>query len=128
MSVLNRTIPEQKRMAGVLVDQLRAVPMVPLQLPMPADPRAHRAAQLMLADPASNAIPAIARKSGASVRTLERLFREETTMPLGAWQRRMRLLHALRLLAAGESVTTVALETGYESPSAFVAMFAANSA
>ena len=35
----------------------------------------------------------------------------------------MRLLHALRLLAAGQSVTTVALEVGYDSPSAFIAMF-----
>jgi AraC-like DNA-binding protein len=35
----------------------------------------------------------------------------------------LRLLHALRLLAAGESVTNVALESGYDSPSAFISMF-----
>jgi AraC-like DNA-binding protein len=35
----------------------------------------------------------------------------------------MRLIHALRLLASGESVTTVALEVGYDSPSAFVSAF-----
>jgi AraC-like DNA-binding protein len=33
------------------------------------------------------------------------------------------LLHALRLLAAGRPVTAVAFEVGYESASAFIAMF-----
>ena len=33
------------------------------------------------------------------------------------------MLHALRLLAAGESVTTAALEVGYDSTSAFISAF-----
>jgi AraC-like DNA-binding protein len=33
------------------------------------------------------------------------------------------LLQALRLLAAGRPVTSVALDVGYESASAFIAMF-----
>jgi AraC-like DNA-binding protein len=65
----------------------------------------------------------IAKRAGASLRTLERLFRSETGLPLASWRRRMRLLHALRLLAAREPVTSVALETGYDSTSAFIAMF-----
>ena len=44
-------------------------------------------------------------------------------MTVGEWRRRMRLLHAVRLLAEGQSVTTVALEAGYSSVSAFVAVF-----
>jgi AraC-like DNA-binding protein len=63
------------------------------------------------------------RQSGASRRTMERLFRAETGMSLGQWQRRQTLLHALRRLAAGESVSGVAGELGYNSPSAFIAMF-----
>ena len=35
----------------------------------------------------------------------------------------MRLLHAVRLLALGESVTAAALEVGYDSTSAFIAAF-----
>jgi len=123
VGMLDRTIPEQKRLAQVLVDQLKLLPSAPLQLPMPMDARAMKAAELMSSDPSIKETAAIARKSGASVRTLERLFRDETSMPLAAWRRRMRLMHALRMLAVGEQVTRVALESGYDSTSAFVAMF-----
>ena len=44
-------------------------------------------------------------------------------MSLGQWQRRLKLLHALRRLAAGEPVEAAALELGYNSSSAFIAMF-----
>jgi AraC-like DNA-binding protein len=54
---------------------------------------------------------------------MERLFRSETAMSLGQWLRRQKLLHALRRLAAGDSVNTVALELEYNSASAFIAMF-----
>ena len=37
--------------------------------------------------------------------------------------RTARLGHALRLLAAGEAVTTAALEVGYDSTSAFISAF-----
>jgi AraC-like DNA-binding protein len=39
------------------------------------------------------------------------------------WQRQVRLLIGLVRLAEGQPVTTVALDVGYESPSAFIAMF-----
>ena len=44
-------------------------------------------------------------------------------MSFGDWLRRMRLLLSLPRLAAGASVLEVALEHGYDSPSAFTAMF-----
>jgi AraC-like DNA-binding protein len=39
------------------------------------------------------------------------------------WQRQVRLLAGLIRLAEGQSVTTVAMDVGYDSPSAFIAMF-----
>ena len=39
------------------------------------------------------------------------------------WQQQARLLDGLMRLAEGESVTSVALEVGYENPSAFISMF-----
>ena len=65
----------------------------------------------------------IAQGVGASKRTLERIFRAETGVTFGQWRKQLRLLEALRQLAAGEPVTNVALRVGYESPSAFIAMF-----
>jgi len=55
--------------------------------------------------------------------TLARLFQRETGMTFGAWRRRRALLTALERLSEGDPVTTVALDLGYESPSAFIAMF-----
>lgn len=44
-------------------------------------------------------------------------------MSFQQWQRQVRLLSGLLHLAAGQPVTTVAMEVGYDSPSAFIAMF-----
>jgi AraC-like DNA-binding protein len=44
-------------------------------------------------------------------------------MSFGKWRQQLRLIHSLRLLASGEQVTSVALDVGYDSPSAFVSAF-----
>ncbi len=44
-------------------------------------------------------------------------------MSFDAWRRQLRLQTALTWLAVGRPVTTVALDLGYDSPSAFIAMF-----
>ena len=109
-------------LVGLLLEQLDELPTVPLHLPMPADNRARRIAELLLVNPAdARSLGQLA--SGASRRTIERLFVSETSLTFGQWRTQARLMHALRLLAAGESVTRVGLEVGYESTSAFVAMF-----
>ena len=41
------------------------------------------------------------------LQALERLFQRETGMTFGKWRQQLRLLHALRLLAAGRPVTAV---------------------
>jgi AraC-like DNA-binding protein len=116
--------PEHERLIGFLLDQLAVLPVVPLELPMPRDPRALRVATRLRDDPgAAHDLDALARSAGASRRTLERLFQRETGIPLGRWRQQARLLHALDLLAQGQPVTSVALEVGYESPSSFIAVF-----
>ena len=70
-----------------------------------------------------SSIAALARRAGASRRTLERLFLAETGMRVGEWRRRVRLLHGVRRLAERESVSNAANESGYASVSAFVAVF-----
>jgi AraC-like DNA-binding protein len=121
---LQRGIPSEARLIGVMLDQIRALPAAPLQLPMPRDARACKVAELLQANPADPApLQKISKQTGASPRTIERLFRSETNMGFRKWRQRLRLLHALRLLAAGEPVTNVALESGYDSTSAFISMF-----
>ena len=125
IGALDRRAPEQARLIGVLVDQLAAAREAPLELPTPRDPRARRFAALVAASPdEADSIAQLARRAGASLRTLERCFLAETGVPVGEWRRRLRLFHALRLLESGTPVTTVALEVGYRSVSAFSAAFA----
>lgn len=114
----------EARIVDVVVDEIRAAPTAPLHLPAPQDPRARRIADAFREDPGDRrAAKDWARLAGASERTVERLFRSEVGMTFGRWQQQARLLRALEVLAGGESVTTVALEVGFETPSAFIAMF-----
>ena len=58
-----------------------------------------------------------------SARTLYRRFLKETGITLARWKQQARLLESIRRLAAGTPVTRVAVDLGYESPSAFSTMF-----
>jgi len=121
---LNRKAPVQKRILEILVDQLQAVYSIPLQLPHPADARAMRIVQALLANPGEpKTLQTLCKDCGASKRTIERVFQAETKMTFGKWRQQLRLLHALELLASGEKVTAAALDAGYCSTSAFISMF-----
>ena len=124
VGALDRRNATHARIIGVLLDQLSALSNVPLQLPMPRDPRALRVASLLRAHPdRMDSLAALAREAGGSRRTIERSFARDTHLTAGEWRRRARLLHAVRRLAEGEAVTNVSLEAGYSSVSAFIAVF-----
>lgn len=118
LGALDRGVPAQARLAGVLLDQLASARDVATELPSPRDPRAQRMAALILATPSAS-LARLAQQAGGSLRTLERCFALETGLPLGAWRRRVRLFHAQRLLATGAAVTAVARDAGYANASAF---------
>ena len=121
---LDDSDPVEARLAAVVIDQLSTTTEVQLELVRPRDARARRVAERVLSDvSAHETLAGLAAGSGASPRTLERLFRAETGTTFGRWRQRARLLEALRRLATGASVTTTAFDVGYDSPSAFIAMF-----
>ncbi len=112
------------RVMALILDELRVLPVLPLHLPMPQDARLAKISRAILDDPASAlTLQAWGRRVGASSRTLARLFLRETGMTFGRWRQQARLLEALSRLAQGQSVTTIALDLGYDSPSAFTFMF-----
>lgn len=116
--------PEHAHLAAVLGDQLHAASPVPHDLALPRDPRARAVADRVRAEPGSrDSLEVLAAGCGAAPRTIERLFLKETSLSFGRWRQRARLLHALCLLAEGRPVTEVSIEAGYDSPSAFIAMF-----
>jgi AraC-like DNA-binding protein len=81
-------------------------------------------AQALLADPGDVQPLALKCKAtGASKRTLQRIFQDDAGMTLGKWRPQLRLMQAMRLLAEGAKVTHAAMESGYSTPSAFISMF-----
>jgi len=122
--LLDAARPSHRHLADVLVDVLTELPPVPLALWTPRDERARRVADRVLAQPGrTQTLTELAAGSGASRRTLERTFQAETGMTFGRWRQQVRLFRALERLAEGRSVTDVALDVGYDSTSAFIAMF-----
>lgn len=111
-------------LVAVIAAEIRSLPGAPLGLPMPTDPRLLRIARALLDDPAdSRDLAGWAQWAGLSARTLTRRFPQETGLRFQHWRQRARLLRALERLASGMPVTTVALELGYNTVSAFIAVF-----
>ncbi|MGV7208973.1 AraC family transcriptional regulator [Oxalobacteraceae bacterium A2-2] len=114
----------QARLAGVLVDLLLEAGSEDLALPLPRDARALKLALHWQRQPDDErGIALLAQEAGASLRTLQRIFPQETGMTLEAWRQRARLLHAVARLSAGDSVTQAALACGYRSLAAFGSAF-----
>lgn len=114
----------ERRLMEVIVDELRQMKRAPLHLPLSRQPKVRKVMDALVAWPADPArIEVWAARVGTSARTLSRLFVRETGMSFGAWRRRLRLMEAIERLGQGESVTRVAFELGYQSSSAFAAMF-----
>ncbi|MFJ8086572.1 AraC family transcriptional regulator [Streptomyces sp. NPDC096205] len=116
--------PERRRLLAVLRDRLRASPQDPLRLPTPRDARLAAVCDLVHADPADRrTLAELGAATGASERTLSRLFRRELGMTFPQWRTQSRLYHALRMLAEDTPVTAVAHRCGWSSASAFIDVF-----
>ena len=96
----------------------------PLELRIPVDERLKKIYKGLISHPGNNlTLEDWGQVVGATGRTLARHFRLETGMSFVQWRRQIRILEALRRLGMKEPVTTVAIELGYDSPSAFISMF-----
>ena len=90
-------------------------------MPMPADQRARRVAEMVLADPAgSSELDDLAFLAGASARTITRLFPVETNLTFREWRQRARVLAAMEALGSGRTtVKQTAARFGFSSVAAF---------
>ncbi|MBB3143207.1 AraC family transcriptional regulator [Halomonas organivorans] len=113
-----------ERVMELILDELRVLPILALNVPSPSNPVLAELCRRLRETPGESwTRQAAAESIGLSDKTLTRLFQRETGLSFVQWLRRLRLLMALDSLAAGHSVLDVALDLGYESPSAFTAMF-----
>jgi AraC-like DNA-binding protein len=112
------------RLMRLLLDELHALPVLPLHLPQPSDARLSRICTRIAQRPDDvSTLADWAATLGIAAKTIQRLFARETGMTFGQWRQQARLLHGLERLAVGDKVVEVALALGYDSPSAFAAMF-----
>ena len=112
------------RVMTLIVDEIRTAHRTPLHVPMPQHPKLVRVCHAILKDPAQNdVLDDWAVLAGMSRRTFTRLFRSETGVTFATWRQNVRLIEAMSRLSTGQSVTAVAFDVGYSSPSAFTAMF-----
>ncbi|HYD79389.1 MAG TPA: helix-turn-helix transcriptional regulator [Paucimonas sp.] len=116
--------PREALLAGLALDEVSRSATLPMCVPLPRDKRLRSLCDMLIADPASPfTLEEWAKKTGASSRTLARLFERELGMSFGQWRQQVRLAHAAPLIARGMPLSRVAAELGYASQSAFSAMF-----
>ena len=112
------------RVMDLILDEIASLPAQPLSLRMPKDARLAKLCERALADLSKDlSIAQLGASVGLSERSVIRLFPKETGLSFGKWLSQARLLKAFELFEDGQSVTRVALELGYSSPSAFSKMF-----
>ncbi|WP_158912650.1 helix-turn-helix domain-containing protein [Caulobacter sp. S45] len=109
---------------ALLVAEIARAPIIPLAVPFPTNPPlAARCHRFLERPQACETIDAWADDLGMNRRRFTRLFRRETGMSFAEWRQQACLSVALPRLAAGEPVTMIALDLGYESPANFSTMF-----
>lgn len=108
----------------LLLEEIDRMPSLPVRADLPRDRRLRRVCEAIIADPAdARDIDHWAKQAGMARRTFTRSFKEQTGMGLATWRRQVRVMEAASRIAAGEPITSVAYDVGYESSSAFTAMF-----
>jgi AraC-like DNA-binding protein/quercetin dioxygenase-like cupin family protein len=115
----------RERLLGTLaLDELTRSEPLPLSVPMPNEKRLRALCEAVIADPAnSDSLDRWASTIGASTRTIARLFRQELGVSFSQWRQQAILARAIPLLSQGRPLSHVAQELGYQSQSAFSAMF-----
>lgn len=120
--------PEGDRKAtlvyALLAEEAAALPVRPLGLPFPSDPRLAALCRGFMRDPSTEArIDDWAAALAMSRRTFTRFFARQTGAGFATWRQQASIFASLPHLAAGEPVSRVAMRAGYSNVSAYTTMF-----
>ncbi|MFJ3306954.1 AraC family transcriptional regulator [Streptomyces sp. NPDC086549] len=119
--------PEHSRDAAVatlILHELKSLTPLPLDVPLPPEPRLRGLCEAFLQKPEIHDPPARwSAELNISERTLARLFRRDTGLTFSQWRQRACILHSLQHLTAGTPVTRIATLLGYDNPAAYTAAF-----
>ena len=116
-------LQRESRLSALLFDELRRARPVPLGIALPLEKRLRALCEAVLDDPTRHTtLDAWAHDTGASPRTVARLFRSELRTSFVQWRQQVLLARAVTLAARRMPMARIAAELGYASASAFSAM------
>lgn len=108
----------------LLIEELSALQPLPFHLPWPEESLMKQICEDLVRSPAQQRnVDELAQHYALTPKTLHRRFLKSTGMHLGKWRQQMRLMASIQFLLQGRSITQAALESGYESLSAYSVAF-----
>ncbi|WP_241022046.1 helix-turn-helix transcriptional regulator [Burkholderia sp. Ac-20353] len=114
----------ERMLCELVLDEIGHAEPLPLAVPMPEEKRLRTLCEAVLAQPAhAESLEHWAGEVGASTRTISRLFKQELGVSFSQWRQQALLARAIPLLNQGRPLSHIARELGYQSQSAFSAMF-----
>lgn len=124
---LDQHYPDSGRDATLmqlLLHEIGRAEELPMHIPLPRDAALAELCRRFMLAPGIQSRPADwAQALHISERSFTRRFRQQVGMGFQQWRQRACVVMAISRLAAGEAVTTIALDFGYERPAAFSTMF-----
>lgn len=131
MALLDRIVHHEndspqfhKKIMDLLLEEVKNIETEKLSIPLPLSPNLLLVARAVLDDLGCvKKLEEWAQLAGTSKRTFTRHFLMETGMTFDEWRKNAISMRAVELLAQGQQVSEVAFDLGYESVSAFIAMF-----
>ncbi|MCH7314194.1 helix-turn-helix transcriptional regulator [Acinetobacter sp. ANC 3882] len=119
-----QTNSRNERLLQLILDEVRLLPTLAFNLPDPQNPKLQQLCQRIKDNLALEwNLEDTAEQLHMSSKTLARHFQRETGLHFSHWVRQAKLMQAMIDLGMNKPVLNVALDLGYDSPSAFSAMF-----
>lgn len=116
--------PEHLRFLQVIVDLVATAPRVGTYLPWSTDEALEPVLDRLQQNPADNrSLAEHARLGGMAERTLIRRCLRDLGMPFTEWKQRLRVVKAMPMLEANNTVADISATLGYSNASSFIAMF-----
>lgn len=115
-------LKREEHLSALLCDEIRRAPVIELGVRLPQDKRLKNLCESVIDDPTRHAtLEQWALDTGASLRTVARLFRSELGCTFTQWRQQVVLAKAVALAAQRMPIAHIAAELGY-TPSAFSAL------
>ena len=112
----------ERHLSALVCDEIRRAPVIHLGVRLPQDKRLKNLCEAVLEDPTRHeTLEQWVQDTGASLRTVARLFRSELGCTFTQWRQQVVLSQAVALAARKLPIAQIAAELGY-TPSAFSAL------